>query len=97
MQQAIIDFIEDRIKAIASTLRKTNGEYAQAVKIRKELHEKIDPIITSEKQLTLDKCDFADFQEFLQQEYIIAAIEQSAFYKQGYLDCVDLLKRLGVL
>ena len=97
MQQATIGFIEDRIEAIAGTLRKTNGEYAQAVKIRKELHEKIDPIITSEKQLTLDKYDFADFREFLQQEFIIAAIEQPAFYKQGYLDCVDMLKQLGVL
>lgn len=97
MQQAILGFIEDRIESIAGTLRKTNGEYAQAVKMRKELHEKINPIITSKKQLTLDKCDFADFQEFLQQEFIIAAIEQPAFYKQGYLDCVDLLKRLGVL
>ena len=79
MQQALIGFTEDRIEAIAGTFRKTNGEYAQAVKMRKELYEKIDPIITSEKQLTLNQCDFADFQEFLQQEFIIAAIEQPAF------------------
>ena len=97
MQQAIIGFTEDRIEAIAGTFRKTNGEYAQAVKMREELYEKIDPIITSEKQLTLNQCDFADFKDFLQQEFIIAAIEQPAFYKQGFLDCVNLLKRLGVL
>lgn len=97
MQQAIHGLIEYHIERNSATLRKINGEYAMAVKMRRELHEKIHPIITSKKKLTLDKCDFADFQDFLQQEFTIAAIEQPTFYKQGYLDCIDLLKQLEVL
>ena len=97
MKLDVTGFIDDRMEEIAANLRKTNGKYALAVKMSKELMQKLDPIITSEKELTLYECDFLDFQEYLEHEFTIAAIEQAAFYRQGYLDCVDLLKELGVL
>lgn len=97
MDLYITGFINDRLEEIAGNLRKTNGEYAQAVKMCKELREEIDPIIMNEKDLALCVGDFLNFQEYLQHEFTIAAIEQRAFYKQGYLDCVDLLQGLGVL
>jgi hypothetical protein len=33
----------------------------------------------------------------VQHEFTIAAIEQHAFYRQGWLDCAEMLKRLGVM
>ncbi len=65
--------------------------------MRRELMEKINPVIMSKGELTLDECDFLDFQEYMQHEFTIAAIEQPAFYRQGYLDCVSLLQGLGML
>ncbi len=78
-------------------LRKTSSEYALAVKMRKELWEKIDPIIMSKNQRTLLESDFFILQEYFRHGFTIAAIGQPAFYRQGYLDCVDLLQGLGVL
>ena len=91
------DFVINRLEEIAQDLRKTNGNYALAVRTREELKEKIDPVITSGREMTLDACDFMDIQEFLEYDLTATAIEQQAFYKQGYLDCVDLLKELGML
>lgn len=78
-------------------MRKTNGEYAQAVKACRELREKIDPLIESKKELALEECGFSDFREYLENEFTVSAVEQQAFYKQGYLDCVVILQGLGVL
>jgi|GEM_PF-5871020 hypothetical protein len=55
------DFMDGRLERIAADLRKTNGEYALAVETRKELLEKISPIIMSKGELTLDECDFSRF------------------------------------
>jgi hypothetical protein len=97
MKLDTIDFVDGRLEQIAADLRKTNSEYALAVKMRKELWEKIDPIIMSKNQRTLLESDFLILQEYFQHEFTIAAIEQPTFYRQGYLDCVDLLQGLGIL
>lgn len=97
MKLHFTDFIDERLEEISADLRKTNGEYALAAQMRKELSEKLDPIIMSESEMTLDECDFLDFQEYMQHEFTITAIEQHAFYKQGYLDCVNLLQSLGMM
>ena len=88
---------DSRLEEISDNLRDTNGEYALALDLRSELREKIEPIIMSEKEMTLDECDFMDFQEYIESESTITAIERHAFYNQDRLDCICLLRELGVL
>lgn len=94
----ISDFLDGRIEEIAQDLRKTNAEYALAVDKLKRLYENINPIIIStNEELTITHGDCLDFKELLDEELTSTAIMQQALYKQGYLDCVKLLRMLGVL
>lgn len=97
MSLYVSGYLDSRIEEIAQNLRKTNSEYALAMEKGKELMENIDPIIHSERGITISAGDCLDFQEFLKQEFTSTAIIQQELYKQGYLDCVKLLKMLGVL
>ena len=92
-----IGFLNDRLEEITANMRKTNGEYAVAVKMRSRLYEEIKPIINSQEDLELCTSDFLNFQKYFQYDFTITAIEQQTFYRQGYMDCVDLLKKFGVL
>ncbi len=62
-----------------------------------ELWNRIDPIIMSKHELTLSPDDFQSFRQLFEHELTTAAIEQQALYKQGYLDCVELLEGMGVV
>ncbi|MDP4120542.1 MAG: hypothetical protein Q8876_05750 [Bacillota bacterium] len=97
MSLYVSDYLNFRIDEIAQNLRKTNSEYALAMEKSEELMENIDPIIHSERGITICAGDCLDFQEFLEHEFTSTAIMQQELYKQGYLDCVKLLKMLGVL
>ena len=68
-------------------LRKINSEYALAAEKSRILYDKIDPVI--------NECN--DLKEFLDHEFTKAALTQQQLYKQGYLDCVNLLKMLGLI
>ncbi len=98
MNKDISCITDDRLlDRVAEDLRKTDGAYALAAEICSELREKLDPVITSEKELTLDGCDFTDIREYIENESTVAEIEKRALYRQGYRDCVELLRGLGVL
>jgi hypothetical protein len=97
MEISTVDFVDDRLEEIAANLRKTNGEYAKAVERHKKLAKNVNDIITRDSDILLAECDRLDFQEYFDKEFVIAAIEQQAIYKQGLCDCVMILKDLGVL
>ena len=90
-------YLDFRIEEIVENLHKTNSEYALAAEKSKELMENIDPIIHSERGITISVGDCLDFQEFLEYESTSTAIMQRELYNQGYLDCVKLFKMLGIL
>jgi hypothetical protein len=92
------EFIASRIDDITKNLRKTNAEYALASDKLTRLYKRIHPIITStSEELTISHGDCMDFQQLLDEELTSAAIMQQALYEQGHLDCVKLLRMLGVL
>ena len=97
MSLYVFDFLDGRIEEIAQNLLKTNSEYALAVEKSKDLMENIDPIIHREREITISAGDCLDVQEFLEHEFTSTAIMQQELYKQGYIDCVKLLKMLGAL
>lgn len=98
MSLYVSDFLDSRTEEIARDLRKTSGEYALTQEKLKRLYESVDPIIMSKKEeLSITHGDCLDLQELFQEEFTAAAIMHQTLYQQGYLDCVKLLKMLGVL
>jgi len=92
------EFIVGRIDEIASDLRKTNAEYALAIDKSSRYYESLEPIIMSTtEEYTISHGDCLNFKEFLDEELASAAIMQQELYRRGYLDCVKLLRMLGVL
>ncbi len=97
MSMFISEYFDLRIEEIAQDLKKANSEYALAAEKSKELMENIDPILRCDKDIIISAGDCLDFQEYLGHEFACAAVLQQELYKQGYLDCVRLLKTLGVI
>ena len=83
--RALLAFTTQRIEDTIAGLRKSNSEYRLAEERHKELYEHIHPMIYRDRDITLAHFDRMDFQEFL------------ALYKQGWLDCVTILKKIGAL
>ena len=94
IRQFMISRIEDKLR----NLREINGEYALAHNKAKELIDCIDSIILNKKEeLILSHSDCLNFKEFMDSQFTEEAICQEELYRQGYLDCIVLLKQLGVL
>ena len=96
-ESSISEFIESRIEETTQQLLHTNSEYAIAAEKGGELLENVYPVIYSNHVITLAPQDCEDIQEFLEQEEEKNCIAQRQLYRQGYLDCIKLLKQLGVL
>lgn len=97
MHLPVSGYLTARIEEISQEVKENNGEYAKALAKAKELLENIHPIIHSTKDISITAGDCLDFQEFLENEFTSSAIIHQELYKQGYLDCVKVLKMLGVL
>lgn len=91
------DLLDSRIQAFEKNLYETNGAYALAVERSKELFENIDPLIHHQENLTITAGDCLDVCEYLEWMDAATATAKRELYKQGYLDCVQLLANLGVL
>ena len=87
MSLYVSDFLDGRIEDIVQNLRKTNSEYAFAVEKSRILYNKIDSVINN--------CE--DLKDFLDSEFTKAALTQQELYKRGYLDCIKLLRMLGLI
>ena len=96
MSLYVSDFLDSRIDDIIKNLRETNGEYAIAVEKCKGLHENIDPIVYREEDITISGGDCMDFKGLFEHEFNMTAIMQQELYKQGYVDCIKLLKMLEI-
>ena len=87
----------DRIEEITDELRKTNSRYYKAFIKRKELCEIVSKVAGNKEDMTLTAADSQSLSRFFEHEFTIGAIEDIAFYKQGYMDCISILKELGVI
>lgn len=97
MRSEISLFLNERIQVIMDDLRQNNAEYALAVSKRSELYDLIDPILCSTEDISLKAADCLHFRQYMDQDFTTVAVMQTELYRQGYLDCVHLLRTLGVL
>ncbi|MBQ8390371.1 MAG: hypothetical protein IJX52_05270 [Oscillibacter sp.] len=97
MQDAISLFIHQRLDAIMEDLRANNAEYALASERQKLLYgQLLDPVLRGEGPLTLSPGDRAALRDYLEQEFVTNAVAEEVLYRQGFLDCIRLLRHLGV-
>ena len=97
MQADFSTFVYSRIESIMNDLRKNHAGYAVAWTKRRELYDLIDPILRSEGSLTIAHGDCQNLRDDMEQDFITIAVMQEDLYRQGYLDCVELLRTMGVL
>ena len=95
--QALTAFTIQRIEDTIAELRRSNREYRLSEEKHTDLFQRIDPIIHRDGDTVLSARDRTEFREFLDHEFNIMAIQQEALYKQGWLDCVTILKKIGAL
>ena len=97
MRSCITEFLDHRMEEIAQSLRSSNAAYSLAVEKSQFLFESIEPIMCNKKDICISAGDCTNFREYFQLEMEAAAIMQRELYRQGYLDCVSLLVKLGLL
>lgn len=86
------DFLVERIEDCCQIMRETNPEYAAIFARRKERAEQHDAIVG---KLTED--DAGTLASIEMDGFCQTAAEQQFLYRQGYLDCVELLQILQIL
>ena len=87
----------ERIGDILQDLREHDAEYALAMDKKFQLYDMLGPILFAEKSITISVGDCETLRDLLEQEVAVDGIAQGVLYQQGYLDCVKLLRSLGVL
>lgn len=90
-------FMIDRIEDIADELRKTNSRYYRAFIKRKELCNIVNKITSNTEDIILTVADSQNLAQYFEHEFTIRAIEEVAIYKSGHIDCILILKDLGVM
>ena len=86
------DFMSCMIEDTLLRLKTEDSEYGRHMENKKNSVKKIGEILNKlspEDKKFMESCEMDLFN--------IAAIEQRHLYKQGYLDCIKLLKVLGII
>ena len=86
------DFMGCMIEDTLSELKAEDAEYKRHMENKRNSVKKIGEILN--KLPSEDKKFMEGYEMDL---FNIAAIEQRHLYKQGYLDCIKLLKVLGII
>ncbi len=92
-------FMINRIEDIADELRKNNTKYYNSVNKRKELSKVLNKFtpIDAKEDVILTVKDIRDFNSLFEHDFNAKSIEEVELYKRGYLDCIAILKGLGVI
>lgn len=91
------EIINRRMEELEQNLLKTNGVYAQSAEKNSYLIENVESILKCTHSITLSVGDFMDIAGYIDEENTQADILQKAAYRQGCIDCVKLLRTMGVL
>lgn len=86
------DFMSCMIEDTLLRLKTEDSEYGRHMENKKNSVKKIGEILNK-----LPSEDKKFMESYEMDVFNIAAIEQRHLYKQGYLDCIKLLKVLGII
>ena len=90
-------FLNSRMDFIFADLLQTNAEYALTYRRYEHLCELTDPVVCQRKDIEISGEECETFLERAEQRNVLESICQRECDKQGYLDCITLLKMLGIL
>lgn len=91
-KSAYTDFMSNMIEDTLSNLNLENTEYRRCRENEKNNMKAISTILN---KLSVEHKEVINRHEM--DIFHISAFEQSYLYKQGYIDCIKLLKILGVI
>ncbi len=89
--------IDKRVTETLRRLEKTDGAYALAVEQSRELRWILDEIAGYGHDITISAGDCDNLNEYLTLQVQREDAASRAVYRQGFRDCVRLLKDVGVL
>ncbi len=92
LKAEFFDFMSCMIEDTLSNLKSENEEYGRCMENKRNNVKKIGEILNK-----LPSEDKKFMESYEMDAFNIAAIEQRHLYKQGYMDCIKLLKILGVI
>lgn len=97
MKTEINDLILNRIQETHDRLINKNKEYSTAAKENKEL-AKLMPVFTKleSEETKISSKDCENFEKYMHNNFITAAIIEQETYKQGFRDCIWLMKYLKI-
>ena len=96
MKTSIEDFVVARIEWVNQELWAKDSAYSAASAQSKELFSHISPLIDAKTEIPLTVCDQLNFQAYFENQLTINALFEENLYRQGYLDCICLLRTLGL-
>ena len=97
MYSGVSDFVDKRMEEMRKDLSNSNCEYLSDAETCKNLYTIVEDILTSKGGITLSAQDCMDLGDYLEAKNSIHALFERLCYRQGYLDCVQLLSILGIL
>ena len=97
MKADIEEFLKDRTNALEKELREKDKAFALAQDKSVEYFERVEPFLTAEGDCTFTAADAGNLRDLFNNEVELEDIFQRFLYRQGFLDCVTLLRMLGVL
>lgn len=90
-------FLEKRIGQIRKDLLEKDIDYALTKHKYETLADQVDPILFGDTDLEITGGDRMNLNEFYELIELKSFLENLALYRQGYMDCIKVLKSLGVL
>ncbi|MPM54046.1 hypothetical protein SDC9_100819 [bioreactor metagenome] len=94
----VTEFLSGRMDEIISSLKENNTEFALSAERSSQLLDDINWLMSNtERTIALSPEDCMNVHEFFEQELTQEGIMQQELYKQGYLDCIKLLRMLKVI
>ena len=94
MEKIIDEFIRLRVDDVYRELSKRSVEFAMALHELERLQRELSPLLFCQTSLFITAGDCQALRECLEQETAVSAVLQQAMYRQGYLDCMELMRML---
>lgn len=90
-------YLNNRIGQISKDLLEKNADYARAEAIRERLWEKVKPVLYENTNIEISSDVRKNILELFDNVELMETIENKELYRRGYMDCINVLKYLGIL
>lgn len=97
MQELFYEMLDNRLDDVITGLYQNNAEYALSVHKARWLEDQIKDIINCNKDIEISRGDCLTMHDLIESLIEKASLETKYAYRQGYVDCAELLQLMNVL